>query len=119
MKTSKIVKKNIRDEVSRIILSSIYSDKKLSIKWILTRFEDRGLPISLDGLVELSADYSAFLAPHPYSYNTKQIYKVMGFEDIMTYTQFIFELPRIWYTTLYRLIIEWRDEFCEDQDMAY
>lgn len=119
MKLNEAIKHNIRNEVSRIILSSIYSDKKSTIKWIISRFEERGFTISLEGLIELSGDYSSFLSPSPYNHNTRQIYKATGLDGIMTYPQFVFELPRIWYTTLYRLIVEWRDEFGENQDTAY
>lgn len=119
MKTNETIKQGIRNEVSRIILSNLYSDKKRTLKWILERFEDRRESLSLEGLIELSNEYSLFISPNPYNHDTKRIYKATGLEDIMTYPQFIFELPRIWYTTLYRLLIEWRDEFCENQDTAY
>ena len=119
MKTNATIKQNIRDEVQRRTLSSIYCDKKATCKWILDRFEELGKPLSLDGLIELSRDYRSFLPPNPYNANTKNVYQAMGLEGIMTYTQFIFELPRIWYTTLYRLIVEWNDEFSEKQETAY
>ena len=119
MKLNETIKQDIRNEVSRIILSSIYSDKKTTLRWILSRFEEHREQISLEGLIELSRDYSSFLSPNPYNHNTRQMYKVTGLDGIMTYPQFVFELPRIWYTTLYRLIVEWKDEFYESQDTAY
>lgn len=119
MKTNETIKQDIRNEVSRIILSSIYSDKKQTLRWILSRFEGHREQISLEGLIELSKDYSSFLPPNPYNRNTRKIYKVTGLDGIMTYPQFIFELPRIWYTALYRLIVEWKEEFDKNQDTAY
>ena len=119
MKTNETIKQDIRNEISRIIISNIYGDKKRTLNWIIDRLEEYGLPVSIDGLINLSADYSSLLAPNPYNHNAKKMYEVMGLKDIMTYPQFIFELPRIWYTTLYRLIIEWRDEFYDNQDTPY
>lgn len=119
MKTKEIIRQNIRNEISRITLANVYGDKKATLLWIISRFEENQVPISLDGLIELSANYSSFLPPSPYSHNTRNIYEAMGLEDVMTYSQFILELPRIWYTTQYRLIVEWKDEFYKDQDTAY
>ena len=119
MKLNETIKQDIRNEVIRIILSSIYSDKKQTLRWILSRFENLREQISLEGLIELSKGYSSFLPPNPYSHDTRRIYKVTGLDGIMTYPQFVFELPRIWYTTLYRLICEWTDEFNESTETAY
>lgn len=119
MKTNELIKKNIRDYVQRTICGSIYSDRKMTLKWILQRFEEHDKKLSIDHLVELSADYSAFLPQNPYNTNTKQIYKDLRLSEVMSYSQFIFELPRIWYTTLYRLICEWNDEFNVSVETAY
>lgn len=119
MKTNESIQKNIRDHVQRTICGNIHSDRKQTLKWILRRFEDRGKALSLDNLIELSAEYSACLPHNPYNTDTKQIYKDLELNEVMSYTQFIFELPRIWYTTLYRLICEWNDELNESLETAY
>lgn len=119
MKTNESIKKNIRDYVQNVICGCIYTDKKSTLKWILQRFEDHDKKLSLDNLIELSSDNSSFLPPNPYNTNTKRIHKDLGLKEIMSYNQFIFELPRIWYTTLYRLICEWNDEFNESTETAY
>lgn len=118
MKTNKSTQKNIRDYVQDTICRSLYSDKMTTLRWILKRFEEYDKNLSLDHLIELSADYSALLPQNPYTANTKQIYKNLGLEGIMTYRQFIFELPKIWYTTLFRLIQEWSAE-CSEGELAY
>lgn len=119
MKTNDKIKQNIREEVRRIICSNIYTDEKSTLKWILQRFEEHQLSLSLEGLLDLSRDYSSFIAPNPYNHNTRRMYVRMELDGVMTYPQFIFELPRIWYTTLYRLIVEWNDESSEKQETAY
>ena len=119
MKTNESIQKNIRNYVQRAICDSIYLDRRQTLKWILQRFEEHDKKLSLDSLVELSSDYSAFLPHNPYNYNTKGAYKDLGLNEVMSYSQFIFELPRIWYTTLYRLICEWDEEFNESVDTAY
>lgn len=119
MKTNESIQKNIRDYVQCTICGNIYSDRKMTLKWILQRFEEHDKKLSLDHLIELSADYSSFLPQNPYNTNTRQNYKDIGLSDVMSYSQFIFELPRIWYTTLYRLICEWDEEFNESTDTAY
>lgn len=119
MKTNESIQKNIRDYVQRIICGSIYTDRKSTLKWILQRFEERAKQLSVDHLIELSADYSPFLPPNPYTSNTKSTYRDLGLGDVMSYSQFISELPRIWYTTLYRLICEWNEEFNESVETVY
>lgn len=119
MKINESIQKNIRDYVQNIICCNISSDRKQTLKWILQRFEEHDKKLSLDHLVEMSSDYSSFLPPNPYNINTKQIYRDLGLNKIMSYNQFIFELPRMWYTTLYRLICEWNDEFNERVETAY
>lgn len=119
METNESIQKNIRDYVQRTVCDCLYSDKKATLKWILKRFEEHDKKLSLDHLIELSSDYSAFLPQTPYNTDTKQLYKELGLKEIMSYSQFIFELPRIWYTTLYRVICEWKDEFNENVETAY
>lgn len=119
MKTNESIQKGIRDYIQRTICSSIYTDRKATLKWIMQRFEERDKQLSLDHLIEMSSDYSAFLPQNPYNTDTKRIYKDLGLSEVMSYTQFIFELPRIWYTTLYRLLCEWNEEFNESVDTAY
>ena len=119
MKTNESIQKNIRDYVQRAICGSIYTDRRMTLKWILQRFEEHDKKLSIDHLIELSSDYSAFLPQNPYNTDTMRMYKDLGLNDVMSYTQFIFELPRIWYTTLYRLICEWDEEFNESTDTAY
>ena len=119
MKINESIQKNIRDYVQNTICCSISSDRKQTLKWILQRFEGHDKKLSLDHLIELSSDYSCFLPPSPYNTNTKHIYKDIGLKEIMSHNQFIFELPRIWYTTLYRLICEWNEEFNESVETAY
>ena len=119
MKTNESIQKNIRNYVQRVISDNIYSDRKQALTWILQRFEEHDKQLSLDHLIELSSDYSAFLPLNPYNSNLKHTYKELGLNEIMSYSQFIFELPRIWYTTLYRLLCEWNDEFNESVETAY
>ena len=119
MKVNESIQKNIRDYVQRTICCSIYSDRKATLKWILQRFEEHDKKLSIDSLIELSADYSSFLPQTPYNTNLKEIHRDLGLKEVMNYSQFIFELPRIWYTTLYRLICEWNEEFHESVETAY
>jgi hypothetical protein len=119
MKTNESIQKNIRDCVQRTICNSLYADRRMTLKWILKRFEEYDKKLSIEHLIDFSSDHSAFLPQNPYNANTRQIYKDLGLSEIMSYTQFIFELPRIWYTTLYRLICEWNDEFNESVETAY
>ena len=118
MKTNESIQENIRDYVQDTIRNSLFSDKERTSKWILQRFKERDKNLSIDHLIELSADYSALLPPNPYTAATKSIYGVLGLCEVMSYNQFIFELPRIWYTTLYRLIQEWEAEYSETE-LAY
>ena len=115
---NELIQKNIRDYVQDTICRNLYLDKMVTLKWILKRFEEYDKNLSLDHLIELSADYSHLLPQNPYTANTKQLYKDLGLEGIMTYRQFIFELPKIWYTTLFRLIQEWSTE-CSEGELAY
>lgn len=119
MKQNESIKKNIRDYVQNVICCNIYSDRNLTLKWILQRFEEHDKQLSLEHLIEMSSDYSAFLPPTPYNTNLMRIHRDLGLKEVMSYSQFIFELPRIWYTTLHRLICEWEDEFNGSVDMAY
>lgn len=115
---NKLIQKNIRDFVEDRILGALYSDKKLALKWILKRFEEYDKKLTIDSLIELSSQYSIFLAPTPYNVDTERMYKDLGLKGIMTYRQFIFELPKIWYTTLFRLIQEWKADSSEGE-LAY
>jgi hypothetical protein len=119
MKQNESIKKNIRDYVQNVICGNIYSDRKQTLKWILQRFEEHDKQLSLEHLVELSSDYSSFLPQTPYNTNLMRIHRDLGLKEVMSYSQFIFELPRIWYTTLYRLICEWNEEFNGCTETAY
>lgn len=118
MKTNESIQENIRDYVQATIRNNLFSDKERTSKWILQRFKEHDKKLSIDHLIELSADYIALLPPNPYTANTRQIYESLGLKEIMNYNQFIFELPRIWYTTLFRLIQEWEAEYSETE-LAY
>lgn len=118
MKTNESIQKNIRGYVQDVILGNIYSDKRRTLKWILQRFEEHDKKLSIDNLIELSSSYNAFLPQSPYYTDMKRIYKDLGLKEVMSYSQFIFELPRIWYTALFRLIQEWEAESSET-DLAY
>lgn len=118
MKTNESIQKNIRGCVQNIIYCNLYSDRERTMKWILLRFEAHDKKLSLEHLIELSSDYSAFLPPNPYTADTMSIYKDLGLKEIMNYNQFIFELPRMWYTTLFRLIQEWKSQSTETE-LAY
>ena len=119
MKTNESIQKNIRDCVQRTIRNSLYTDRKTTLKWTLDRFKEHNKTLSVEHLIEMSADYSSLLPINPYNIDAKRIYKDMGLSEVMSYTEFIFELPRIWYTTLYRLLCEWNDEFNESVETAY
>lgn len=119
MKTNESIKQNIRNYVQNTICGSIYSDRKMTLKWILQRFEEHDKKLSLEHLIELSSDYSSFLPQTPYNTNLMRIHRDLGLKEVMSYSQFIFELPRIWYTTLYRLICEWNEEFNGSTETAY
>lgn len=119
MKMNETIKKNIRDYVQQTICGSLYTDRKATLKWIMKRFEEHNKTLSIEHLIEMSADCNSFLPPNPYNTDTKRIYGCLGLSEVMTYTQFIFELPRIWYTTLYRSLCEWTDEFNESVETAY
>ena len=118
MKTNESIQRNIRDYVQDVICRNLYSDKKMTLKWILERFKEHGKNLSLEHLIELSGDYNVFLPPTPYNTNTRVLYIDLGLQEIMSYSQFIFELPRIWYTVLFRLIQEWTAE-SPDTELAY
>lgn len=115
---NELIQKNIRRFVEDRVLGALCSDKKLALKWILDRFEEYDKKQSIDGLIELSSQYSVFLAPTPCNVDTERMYKVLGLKGTMTYRQFIFELPKIWYTTLFRLIQEWKADGSEGE-LAY
>lgn len=119
MKTNEAIQKNIRDYVQRTICGSLYTDRKMTLKWILDRFDEHNKTLSIEHLIEMSADYSSLLPTNPYNTDTKRIYGDLELREVMTYTQFIFELPKIWYTTLYRLLCEWKEEFNENIETAY
>lgn len=119
MKMNETIKKNIRDYVQQAICNSLYSDRKTTFKWIMQRFDEHNKTLSIEHLVDMSADYSSLLPTNPYNIDTRRIYGDLGLKEVMTYTQFIFELPKIWYTTLYRLLCEWYDEFNESVETAY
>ena len=118
MKTNELIQRNIRDCVQEVICRNLYSDKQMTLKWILQRFKEHDKKLSLEHLIELSGDYSSFLPPNPYNTHTRGLYRDLGLQDIMSYSQFIFELPRIWYKTLFRLIQEWAAE-SPDTELAY
>ena len=118
MTTNESIQKNIRAYVLDTICRGVYSDKSLTMKWILQRFEYHDKSLSLEHLIELSCDYSVLLPQNVYTANTRQTHKDLGLKDIMSYSQFVFELPRMWYTTLFRLIQEWKEEHSEEE-LAY
>lgn len=119
MKTNESIQKNIRGYVQQAICNSLYTDRETTLKWIMQRFKEHDKKLSVEHLIDLSSEYSAFLPTNPYNTDTTRIYKDLGLSEIMSYTQFIFELPRIWYTTLYRVLCEWNDEFNESVETAY
>lgn len=119
MKTNESIQKNIRDYVQRTICCNLYTDRKATFKWIMKCFDEHNKTLSIEHLIDMSADYSSFLPTNPYNTDTRRIYRDLGLKEVMSYTQFIFELPRIWYTTLYRLLCEWNDEFNESVETAY
>lgn len=109
VKTNNSIQQNIRRYVEDRILGNLYSDKKRALKWILQRFEDYDKKLTIDSLIELSSEYSV---------DTKRTYEDLGLKEIMSYSKFVFEIPKIWYATLFRLIQEWEADSSE-AELAY
>lgn len=119
MKQNEELRILLRNFVSETFLTSCMRDKRGAVDLVVSTHRFNDLTLSVESLISLSAGYRPYNAPTPYDMNVKHLYDSLDLSGIMTYKQFIFELPRLWYTTLYRLLCEWKEEFSEDVGMAY
>lgn len=117
-KYSKEIQDKTRKWVGEIFTGLTYSDPNDRMIYIRNSFFRTGQDITLLGLIKTSHNYSYFLPPTGYNQCLDEVYVDCGYKQIMSYEQFIFALPQIWYTTLFRLIQEWEAE-CSETELAY
>lgn len=117
-KYSKEIQDKTREWVSNTFISSAYYSLDSRMKHIRNSFIRSGEDMTLLGLIKTSYNYSSFLPPTGYSHCLDEVYVDCGYKQIMSYEQFIFAFPRIWYTTLFRLIQEWKSQSTETE-LAY
>ena len=117
-KYSKEIQDKTREWVSNTFISSTYLSLDSRMKYIRNSFIRSGEDMTLLGLIKTSYNYSSFLPPTGYSLCLDDVYVDCGYKQIMSYEQFIFAFPQIWYTTLFRLIQEWRSQSTETE-LAY
>lgn len=117
-KYSKEIQDKTREWVGTTFSSSTYTNLDSRMKYIRNSFIRSGEDMTLLGLIKTSYNYSAFLPPTGYSHYLDEVYVDCGYKQIMSYEQFIFAFPQIWYTTLFRLIQEWRAQSTETE-LAY
>lgn len=117
-KYSKEIQDKTREWVGDIITSTTYSDLNDRMRYIRNSFIRAGEDMTLLGLIKTSYEHSTFLPPTGYGHSLDEVYEDCGYKQIMSYEQFIFALPQIWYTTLFRLIQEWESQSTETE-LAY
>jgi uncharacterized protein YdhG (YjbR/CyaY superfamily) len=117
-KYSKEIQDKTRKWVSELFTNATYPDLNEKMRYISRAFARQGESMTLSGLIKTSWNNSAFLPPSGYSHDIDKAYVDCGYAHIMSYEQFIFALPQIWYTTLFRIIQEWEAK-CSETDLAY
>lgn len=117
-KYSKEIQDKTREWVGELFTNMTYPSLNDRMKYISKAFARQGESMTLLGLIKTSYNNSAFMPPNGYNNNIDKAYVDCGYAHIMSYEQFIFALPQIWYTTLFRIIQEWEAEYPE-AELAY
>lgn len=117
-KYSKEIQDKTREWVGTTFISTTYTNLNDRMKCIRKSFIRSGEDMTLLGLIKTSYNHSSFLPPTGYSHCLDEVYVDCGYKQIMSYEQFIFAFPQIWYTTLFRLINEWESQ-CTETELAY
>lgn len=117
-KYSKEIQDKTREWVGEVFTGMTYPNLNEKMRYIRNSFIRTGEDMTLLGLIKTSYEYSSFLPPTGYGHCLDEVYVGCGYKQIMSYEQFVFALPQIWYTTLFRLIQEWEAE-CSETELAY
>ena len=117
-KHSKEIQDKTREWVGELFTNMTYPSLNDRMKYISKAFARQGESMTPLGLIKTSYNNSAFLPPIGYSHCLDEVYVDCGYKQIMSYEQFIFAFPQIWYTTLFRLIQEWESQ-CAETELAY
>lgn len=117
-KYSKEIQDKTRAWVGELFTGVTSSNPNERMRFIRNSFIRTGEDMTLLGLIKTSHVASHFLPPAGYGYSLEEVYVGCGYKQIMSYEQFVFALPQIWYTTLFRLIQVWEAE-CPETELAY
>ena len=117
-KYSKDIQDKTREWVGTTFIGMTHPNLDSRMSYIRRSFNRSGEGMTLLGLIKTSHAFSTFLPPSGYSHCLDGFYEDCGYKQIMSYEQFIFALPQIWYTTLFRLIKEWESQ-CDEIELAY
>jgi hypothetical protein len=117
-KYSKEIQDKTREWVGTTFISITHPDLNNRMAYIRRSFIRSGEDMTLLGLIKTSHSHSSFLPPTVYSHYLDEAYVDCGYKQIMSYEQFIFAFPQIWYTTLFRLIKEWESQYT-GTELAY
>jgi hypothetical protein len=110
-KYSKEIQDKTREWVGELFTGVTYSGLNERMRYISMAFAKQSEDITLLGLIKTSYNHSSFLPPNVYGHDLDKVYVDCGYAQIMSYEQFIFAIPQIWYTTLFRLIKEWESQW--------
>lgn len=117
-KYSKEIQDKMRKWVEKLFIERTYDDIDERMRYIDRVLVSEGVELTLFGVIRVSQEYENFTPPNCYIAPIETVYLECGFNHIMTYEQFIFAIPQIWYTTLFRLIKEWKAQYTETE-LAY
>ena len=117
-KYSKEIQDKTREWVEKLFIGRTYHDIDERVRYIDRAFFHADTELTLPGVICVSQDNSNFTPPNCYTESIAEAYIDCGFNNVMTYEQFVFAIPQIWYTTLFRLIKEWKSQYA-GTELAY
>lgn len=117
-KYSKEIQDKTRAWVERLFIARTYNSIDNRVRFIYKMLNIAEAELTLLGVIRVSQSSNSFTPPNCYTESIETAYIDCGFNHIMTYEQFVFALPQIWYTTLFRLIQEWKSQ-CTEAELAY
>lgn len=117
-KYSKGIQDKTREWVGSLFIERTYHDIDDRMRYIDRVLVREGVELTLLGVIRVSQEHSNFTPPNCYTERIATAYIGCGFNRVMSYEQFVFAIPQIWYTTLFRLIKEWESQ-CDGTELAY
>lgn len=110
-KYSKEIQDKTREWVERLFIARTYNSIDNRVRFINKMLNLAEAELTLLGVIRVSQISNSFTPPNCCTESIETAYLDCGFNHIMTYEQFVFALPQIWYTTLFRLIKEWESQY--------